>query len=312
MTIEVNHVLSSASLRSTIFDHLIARIGTAAGDDLRISASVRPTTAAVHHYHRPNLERRLLPRSVVTVHHDLRETLKWLRLARFLPRYREAARVVCLNRTQQAILAHNGIAHTTLVPHGVDRKVFPVPEAARRPRQGRMVLGLFSRRYERGVKGEDLLDGLFAGLDPARVEFLFVGEGRHADAHAARCRGFAATSYEAPPYRLFGALYASIDALLILSHSEGGPACLPEALGSGIPVFATPVGICPDWIRDGVNGLLLDRDARLAAARIMALCDGDGLANLMTGAFASAAEVPSWDDVVGAHRRIYLELAGAC
>lgn len=308
---QIDHVLSTGLLRSAIFDDLIRRSAGAAPHGVRVTKSIRPARGAqVHHYHRPNLERRLLRHSVATVHHDLRETEGWLSLGMFLPRYREAAVVHCLNATQAAILAEHGVNHTRVIPHGVDRRVFPLPSAPRQPQAGRLRLGLFSRRYDRGVKGEDLFAGLLDHLDPARVSFVLVGEERWKDAELARAKGFVVDSFERPPYRLMAEIVQNIDALLILSTFEGGPASLPEALGSGVPVLATPVGMVPDLIFDGDNGLILDRDPVRGAQRIMALAEG-GLEPLCQGAFRSAAGVPSWDEVMWGWFDLYQEASCA-
>src|ERR1041385_5666370 len=96
--LRINHVLSTPLLTSPIFDDLINRAATEAPRWAQVSYSNRPDRHAdVWHYHRPNLERHLLPRSVVTVHHDPSDSRKWLALKYFLPRYREARIVHCLN-----------------------------------------------------------------------------------------------------------------------------------------------------------------------------------------------------------------------
>ncbi len=302
--LHIDHVLSTGLLRSAIFDDLIRRNAAAAPAGVTVTKSVRPARAAqAYHYHRPNLERRLKPRSVATVHHDLRDAGGWLNLDGFLRRYREAALVHCLNAAQAAILAEHGITHTRVIPHGVDRAVFPLPQAPRAV-SDRLRLGLFSRRYDRGVKGEGLFTALLDHLDPVRVSFVLVGEDRWKDAELARSKGFAAESFERAPYRLMGEIVAGIDALLILSRFEGGPASLPEALGSGVPVFCTPVGMCPDFVRDGDNGLILTRDAKSDGERIMALLDG-GFSTLCDGAFRSADSVPDWPAVMAGWFSLY-------
>jgi glycosyltransferase involved in cell wall biosynthesis len=311
----IDHVLSTRLLRnSPIFDDLIRRTAVAAPAGTRITRSFRPSRAAdVRHYHRASLERRLQPRSLLTVHHDPRETTRWLALDYVVARCREAQIVHCLSQTQAAILAERGIDHTRIIPHGVDRRAFALPERPRRWPGGPLRLGLFSRRHPDGVKGEALFEALLGHLDPRRVSFVLVGEGRWREAELARAKGFAAEHWERPPYRLMPQIVAGIDALLIVSRLEGGPASLPEALGNGVPVLATPVGMCPDLIRDGDNGLLLSADPRRDGDRIMALLDDDGhgIARLSAGAFRSVPDIPGWDDVIAAWYRLYAEIGAA-
>lgn len=306
----VNHVLSSHALDSAIFDILFARMVADAPEDMALTLSVRPRAdAAVRHYHRPHRERRLRGPAVVTVHHDPRDTHPWLRLEAFLPRWREAEQVICLNTRQQALLAAHGIDQTVVIPHGVDRRVFPAaPTPCARSDDMPVRLGLISRRYPRGVKGEARLERLFTALDPKRFTFAFVGGGRWRDATAARAAGFGAEHHESLPYRLFGALYASLDALLILSDSEGGPACLPEALAAGVPVVARPVGMVPDWIADDSNGVILDDETFID--QIAALTDRTRLSRLAAGARATGDTLPSWAEVVARQVALYCEIGG--
>jgi glycosyltransferase involved in cell wall biosynthesis len=311
--LHIDHVLSTRLLRnSSIFDDLIRRTAIAAPMGTRLTRSFRPSRAAdVRHYHRATLERRLLPRSLLTVHHDPREPTPWLALDQVVARCREAPIVHCLNRAQAAILAGRGIRHVRVIPHGVDRDVFPLPERPRQWHGGPLRLGLFSRRHPDGVKGEAMFEVLLNHLDPERVSFVLVGEGRWREAALARQHGFAAEHWERIPYRLMAQIVAGIDALLIVSRLEGGPASLPEALGNGVPVLATPVGMCPDFIRDGDNGLLLEGDPGRDGARIMALLDegGRGIAQLQHGAFAAIGEIPTWQDVIAGWHLLYVEIA---
>jgi glycosyltransferase involved in cell wall biosynthesis len=297
----INHVLSSALVGSTIFDHLIQRAAAAAPDGVRVGSSLRPDRqASVWHYHRPNLERRLRPRSVVTVHHDLHDDRPWLALKYFLPRYREAAIVHCLNTMQQRELAEYQIGHLRVIPHGVDRRVFPPPTEPRQWPGQRLRLGFFSRRYPSGYKGEHRFDALLAQLDPGRVSFIMVGAGRAHEAGLARARGFTVDCWERLPYRLMGEVYARIDALLIMSRVEGGPASLPEALGAGVPVVCMRAGMCVDFVRDGVNGIFLNGRPEFDGQQIMSLLDecGRPIAALNRGAFESAAAIPSWESIM--------------
>jgi glycosyltransferase involved in cell wall biosynthesis len=306
--LRVNHVLSSRLLTSSIFADLIDRATAAAPPGRLVTRSCRPQRGAdVWHYHRPNLERRLLQPAVTTMHHDPDDERAWLRLEYFLPRYREALIVHCLNTRQASVLAEHGITNTRVIPHGVDRNVFPVPERPRQMSGSRLRLGIFSRRYANGVKGERIFGALMAHLDPDRIAFVFVGRGRWRDARMARARGFEARHWGRPPYPLMARIYSSIDALLILSPFEGGPASLPEALGSGVPVLSTPVGMCRDLVQDGRNGLLLTGRPGIDGDRIMGLLDGNGrgLADLNNAAFGSAADIPAWEAAMAQWHELY-------
>ena len=55
------------------------------------------------------------------------------------------------------------------------------------------------------------------------------------------------------------------------SKSEGGPRVLLEAMGCGMPVIATPVGIVPDVIEFGKNGILTTGNVQNLAVRIQTL-----------------------------------------
>ena len=53
-------------------------------------------------------------------------------------------------------------------------------------------------------------------------------------------------------------MYRKARLLVCASYSEGGPRVVAEALACGTPVVSTAVGIVPELIRHGENGLLYD------------------------------------------------------
>jgi len=55
------------------------------------------------------------------------------------------------------------------------------------------------------------------------------------------------------------------------SKSEGGPRILLEAMGCGMPVIATPVGVAPDVIDVGKNGMITTGSAQNLGCRIQSL-----------------------------------------
>ncbi len=61
-------------------------------------------------------------------------------------------------------------------------------------------------------------------------------------------------------------LFAASDMFTLPSAYEANALVVLEALASGIPVIATPVGFAPEIVRDGVNGALVPADPHELAA----------------------------------------------
>lgn len=59
-----------------------------------------------------------------------------------------------------------------------------------------------------------------------------------------------------------------IDLLLLPSISEGLPMSIIEAQSLGIPVIATKVGGIPEIVKDGENGIIVERDPKSVSAAI--------------------------------------------
>ena len=96
------------------------------------------------------------------------------------------------------------------------------------------------------------------------------------------------------------------DMFVLPSASEANALVVLEALASGLPVVATPVGLAPDVIVDGVNGFLVDRTARAVGERMAQLSELDDaeIADWRRRARESA-EPYGWPGIA----RQYLDLA---
>ncbi|MHC4941666.1 MAG: glycosyltransferase family 4 protein [Planctomycetota bacterium] len=62
-------------------------------------------------------------------------------------------------------------------------------------------------------------------------------------------------------------LYRQARLLVCASYNEGGPRVTVEAMACGTPAISTPVGIMPELIREGENGMLFDWNAKELAEK---------------------------------------------
>lgn len=94
------------------------------------------------------------------------------------------------------------------------------------------------------------------------------------------------------------------------SHYESGPLTLLEAMACGKPVIATNVGIAPDCIENGKNGILIEpRSPDVIVKSISMLLDNEKLCKQMgENARKTIEKSYSWDSVVDKIEQIYLNL----
>ena len=206
-----------------------------------------------------NIEDKIFSNSVVTVHHDLNDSDRWLNINSFLEKYKKVNRIICLNSIQKKILKQYGIDNTIVIPHGYQDRIF-IPSLKRIENRKLRIL-ICSKHYDRRVKGEGYLIELLKFVDNRILEFILVGESRSKDIELFKKFGFNIEIYEYLPYRIFGELYKNIDFLLMCSYYEGGPANIPEAIASGTPIICNPIGIAFDMVTDGYNGIHLSMNA---------------------------------------------------
>lgn len=127
------------------------------------------------------------------------------------------------------------------------------------------------------IKGLDLLVAAIATLHQrgrSGVQCRIVGDG---PARAELERAIAAAGLEraitlpgsiAP--EAIGDWYAAADCVCLLSHTEGCPNVVLEALACGRPVVATEVGGIPDLVREGETGMFVRRRDPAHAADVLA------------------------------------------
>jgi len=292
----INFILSSF-VRSTIFEHISSyfyKYGK-----YRIIVTKDPIkNADVYYYFRPHLEQQLYSNSIVTVHHDLEEDDPNLSIKFFLPRYREASVVVCLNSHQQNLLKSYGIINTVVIPHGYnDEIISPLPKNFTEKK----TIGFFSHYYARNVKGEDYFLSLLAKLDSNTIKIVLAGRKRKSLCEAIRSMGYECDLYEALPYYKYNDLYSLVNVLIITSKYEGGPASIPEAISTDTPIISTKVGMIYDFL-DNSNVYLLTHNIDIDAVTIMDVC--------FNRKFYKQEKVVllTWRDVVAQYEKVFLEI----
>jgi teichuronic acid biosynthesis glycosyltransferase TuaC len=228
---------------------------------------------------------------------------------------RDAGAVIAVSRSlQRRALELGAVAERIyVVPNGVDVALFrPLDRNAARESLGlapETPVVLAVARLEK-VKGLDLLVAAMAALRARGSSAVahVVGEGPERRALEAAIgssgAGDAVHLEGTRDPETLPTWYAAADLVCLLSHSEGCPNVILEALACGRPVVATAVGGVPDLIREGENGFLIwKRDPQLVA---------DGIERCLAGrwdrdAIAAGAR-RSWavvaDEQLGVYRRV--------
>jgi glycosyltransferase involved in cell wall biosynthesis len=206
----------------------------------------------------------------------LHETLVAVRLIRAIPEMASALSIADLlvTPTRQTARIYQGLteAPIEIVPYGIPR-----PPAAASPSSEQvrfLTLGSFEPR-----KGQDVLAEAIGKLDDVtRARCRFKMAGRVLDEQfyfelQSAIAGF-------PEVELIDALNHSdalrllneTDVLVLPSRDETMPIAILEAMGLGKAVISADVGGVSEWLRDGMNGLLVEKENPEALAEALANC----------------------------------------
>ncbi|MHB1025481.1 MAG: glycosyltransferase [Desulfobacteria bacterium] len=206
-----------------------------------------PAVCTIHNtYAHPKMHRRLVNR--------------WLA--------RRTARIIAVSApVRDDIIRYDGVdpSKVVVIPNGVDPRRFDIPltRVEARERLGipaeHFLIGTVGRLEEQ--KGlQYLVDAVRILREGGKKAFLLVaGSGREEVRlrEQATRGGIEDAVFFLGSRRDVPELYRAMDVFALSSLWEGGPITLLEAMASGLPVVATPVGFVPEVVRDGVNGFLV-------------------------------------------------------
>ena len=104
-------------------------------------------------------------------------------------------------------------------------------------------------------------------------------------------------------------IYPAADAFLFPTLYETFALVCLEAMASGLPVLASPVGGIEDYLRDGVNGFHIRRDAEDIAAKLeRLLSDPELQARFREQGLATAGNY-AWEKIAQQYLNLFDELA---
>lgn len=93
--------------------------------------------------------------------------------------------------------------------------------------------------------------------------------------------------------------YRNLDVYLCLSSHEGLPTPALEAAACGIPIIATPVGIMPELVENGVSGYPVSQDVEEVEDRLRYFRDNRRDCLTMGAAMYAKVKRRAWPNVVG-------------
>lgn len=187
--------------------------------------------------------------------------------------------VIALTRVERNYLVEEfGLRPGTVyvIPNGVDAEEFARDERAKAEFAEKYGLRedsfkvLFVGRLLPHKNPDKLVSAIAEHLRGENVEAILVGKGDAGFVSKMKAATVGAGVYDRVhivddiaqgDQRGMSAAYHSADLFVLPSSFEGLPITLLEAMASGLPVLATPVGGIPDVIEGAVNGEFLDTPA---------------------------------------------------
>lgn len=208
---------------------------------------------------------------------------------------------------ERLFLLRNGVDTTRFYPLNdkqIARQHLGIASSAR-------LLG-FAAKYtsnEGGRKGVDIFVEAIQQVATAGQQFgvILTGPGWSEAAQSLKDQGIEVYYQPFLPDELMPSFYNAIDAYVVSSRCEGGPAPLLESMACGTPAITTPVGLAIEYIEDGVNGLMVPKeDAPAIAQAIVRMLESAEMRDRFSQAgLQTIRENLTWDKTLAKVEQMY-------
>jgi glycosyltransferase involved in cell wall biosynthesis len=226
-------------------------------------------------------------------------------------------KITCVSKYAMEVLENSGVQISNkpiVIYNGVDIGEIRRYSAHELPLEGKFKV-LFPGGAKAWKGGDLLIESLprirekipnvhvyFAGLLPKMHKLSKLVEERKLE-NSITFMGFL------PPQRYFQVL-SSTDVLVFPSMNEAFPMVLLEAMALGKPIVATNMGGIPEVIKDGFNGILVERDPKCIADAVIHLCDNRHLYEEISQNSLKTVESFDWDNIIDKYIELYRTLCG--
>jgi glycosyltransferase involved in cell wall biosynthesis len=212
-----------------------------------------------------------------------------------------------------------------VIPLGVDLNIFkPVTEAQKKMireelgiPQDKVIIGSFQKDgvgWEEGlepkwVKGPDIFVKV---IDNIRLDHdifvLLTGPARGYVKRELDKIGVPYKHFFLKNYLKIPKYYNALDLYIVASRAEGGPKAILEAMATGVPLVSTKVGMAPDIIKEGYNGLLAEiEDVTKLSEKAVRIIENKNLSNQLVNNALNTVKDYSWENIVREYyERIYI------
>lgn len=299
----------SGDINSSIFYDILNRFmsNEKHGNKISVARVCSNIDFDIIHYHRVHKASMLSDSvNIATIHHDISDESIVPLNNDYLYLLSKLDKIICLSSVQERFIKRklNLSTPVDIIPHGYDpRLILSRDRKNNYSRFRRKVnVAIISKRYNNKQKGENFLFEIFNRLDPNHYNLILVGEGRRNDLNKFSKLGFNVTCIEPLHYEDLISLYALIDIVLITSKTEGGPACLPEALAAGCSLVSRNVGFASDFKHPK---LYLSNDVEGFVSGIISCREEVFICNLSD---LKKSNLKTWDDIIALHCESYISL----